>query len=260
MLDLISVRMKMGLSMSCLHPIRECTKRDIETSEFPDYFYNMKKLLLIAIIMLPFSLYPLSLQQELAVGYYDDLGITLGLRLEDEKSHFPVYIQGRLGITYQFDPGNAEDARKIFINDNQGGNIQEHGQSYLLALDLGWKILQKDSLQLELNVSGIMNHYNAHFAFIGNNEAFIVRTTAMGIGLGGGMNLDISDSQTSLIIKGGVEYFPKSRIDAHGTYYYTPDGNDDKTRQDYGYSDADGSINQPVFRPYMMVGIIFPIG
>ena len=214
----------------------------------------------IFIILLPLSLCSLSVYQELAVGYYDDMGITLGLRLEDEKSHFPLYIQGRAGTTYQFEPGNAEDARKIFINDNQGGNIQEYGQSYMLALDIGWMMVQKDSMQLELNASGILNHYKAHFAFIGNNEAFTVKTTALGIGVGGAMKLDLSGSNSSLILKGGIEYFPKTRIDSHGTYYYTPDGNDDNPRQDYSYEDADESINQPVLRPYVMLGIIFPIG
>ena len=211
-------------------------------------------------ILFPISIYPISLHQELALGYYDDLGITLGLRMESENSQLPFYIQGRIGTTYQFEPGNAEDARKIFINDNQGGNIQEYGQSWLFAIDLGWRIHQKDDMLFEINASGILNQYNAHFAFIGNNESFTVKTRALGIGLGGNMKIGLSDSRSSLILKGGVEFFPKTRIDAHGSYFYTPDDTDDKPRNDYSYSDADDAINQPFFRPYLMVGILYPIG
>lgn len=206
------------------------------------------------------SIFSLSLYEEVALGYYEDLGVTLGLRLEDFDSQLPFYIQSRIGTTYQFDPGNAEDARKIFINDNQGGNIQEYGQSFLLALDFGWKVYQKDSIRVEMSASGLMNHYNAHFSFIGNNESFTVSTTALGVGLGCGLRIGLAESRTSFILKGGVEYFPSSRIDAHGTYYYTPDNNDDKPRNDYSYDDAKESINQPIFRPYVQVGVIFPIG
>jgi hypothetical protein len=205
-------------------------------------------------------MFSLDLYQEFAVGYYDDLGVTLGLRVEDTASDFPLYIQGRLGATYQVEPGNAEDARQFFINDNQGGNIEEYGQSYFLALDLGWKMYAKGPLNLELNVSGLLNHYQAHFTFIGNNESFTVKTTSFGIGLGANLRILFSEINSSLMVKGGVEYFPKTRIDAHGTYYYTPDGEDDNPRNDYTYDNADESINQPSFRPYVQIGLLFPIG
>ena len=220
----------------------------------------MKKFFALIILLFPVSLFSVQLYQELAVGYYNDLGVTLGLRVEDSASEFPFFLQTRIGAVYQFEPGNAEDARKIFINDTQGGNIQEYGLSYMVALDFGWKILVKESFQLELHASGLLNHYEAHYAFIGNNEAFTVKATTLGIGIGAGLRVGFSDSRTSLIVKGGLEFFPKSRIDSHGTFFYTPDGKDDKTRNDYTYEDADESINQPDFRPYVQIGILFPIG
>lgn len=78
-----------------------------------------------------------------------------------------------------------------------------------------------------------MNHYQAHYAFIGNNEMFSVRTTSFGV---------------------------KSRIESHGTFFYNPDDQDDRPRKDYTYDDAYESIEQPFFRPYIQVGILFPIG
>lgn len=220
----------------------------------------MKRIVSVIIFLFPISLFSLQLYQEVALGYYDDLGATLGLRVEDSSSNFPFFLQGRIGAIYQMDPGKAEDARQIFINDNQGGNIEEYGLSYMVSLDFGWKIQLKESLQLELFASGILNHYEAHFAFIGNNEAFTVKTTALGIGIGGSLRVALSDSRSSLILKGGLEYFPKSQIDSHGTYFYTPDGEDDNPRNDYTYENADEAINQPVFRPYVQIGILFPIG
>ena len=194
------------------------------------------------------------------MGYYDDLGVTLGLRIEDPTLQLPFYLQARVGSAYQIEPGNAEDARKIFINDNTGGNIEEYGLSYFVGIDFGWRLVLKEAIQLELNISGLWNHYEAHFSFIGNNESFSVKTDALGIGLGANLRIVFSERKSSLLIKCGVEYYPKTQIDAHGTFYYTTDGTDDNPRNDYTYEDADESINQPWFRPYVQIGIVFPIG
>lgn len=220
----------------------------------------MKKILVLIIIMISVELNAVEFYEELAVGYCSDLAVTLGVRMEDSSSSFPLYLQVRGGAAYQFSPGNADDARKIFINDNTGGSVEEFGLSYMAGIDVGWKVLTKDSLEVEIIASGLLNHYEAHFAFIGNNEAFTVKTTALGFGLGGGLRIRFSENRSSLIVKGGLEFFPKTRIDAHGTFYYNPDGQDDNPRLDYTYEDADGSINQPFFRPYVMAGILFPVG
>lgn len=220
----------------------------------------MKRFLVLLVFLFPLSLYSLQLYQEVAVGYYDDLGLTLGLRVDGSDAGLPFFIEGRVGAAYQVESGNAEDARQIFINDNSGGSIEEFGLSYMAALDFGWKIISKESIELELFASGLLNYYEAHFTFVGNNESFTVQTTAFGIGLGSNLKIALSDSRSFLILKGGIEYFPKARIDAHGTYFYTTDGEDDTPRNDYTYENADESINQPYFRPYVQIGILFPIG
>ncbi len=218
----------------------------------------MKKIFMLFLLLSPVYLYSLQLSQELAVGYYDNLGITLGLRIDEQD--FPVFAQGRIGTTYQMDPGNADDARLIFINGNQGGSVEEYGQSFLFALDLGWKAYSRDSMRLELVVSGLVNRYNANFAYIGDNEDFTVKTTAFGFGLGGNLRILLSERRSSLIVKCGMEFFPDTKFEAHGTYYYNPDNEDDNPREDYTYEDADKAVNQPGFRPYVMVGIVYPIG
>lgn len=221
----------------------------------------MKTITIILILIpLSISLHAMQLYQELSFGYYGDMGTSLALRLDDDAADFPFFIQGRMGYIYQKDPGDAEEARRIFINDNTGGNIQKYGESYMLALDLGWKWKRWDNIELEWVASGLWNYYQAHFAFIGNNEAFAVKSSPFGVGMGGNLKLRFSESRSSLILKGGVEYFPQTLIDAHGTFYYTPDGQDDHPRNAYTYEDADAAVNQPGFRVFLQIGILFPIG
>ncbi len=197
---------------------------------------------------------------EVSTGYYGDLGAGLAIRLEEPEKGFPFFLQGRGAYVYQLDPGNATEARHIFINDNEGGNVEKYGESYLLALDLGWKWKEFDKVSVEFTLSGLWNYYQAHFAFIGNNEAFTVTSAPLGVGVGGAMRMKMSKTPNFLLIKGGAEYFPKTRLDAHGTYFYTPDGEDDRPRNAYTYEDADSVVNQPEFRVYLQAGILYSIG
>lgn len=219
----------------------------------------MRKLILF-IIFIPVALSSLETYQEVALGYSEDLGVYMGLRLDNLSTDSPFFIQARGGYIYQKDPGNAEDARSIYINDGTGGSIEEYGESYLLALDLGYKLSQWNGQTIEVSISGLWNHYKAHFGFIGDNEVFAVKTSAFGLGLGGALRIPLSKTQNSLMIKTTVEYYPKTLIEAHGTFYYTPSGDDDNVRNDYTYEDADGAINQPEFRFSVLVGFLYKIG
>jgi hypothetical protein len=221
----------------------------------------MKYIMLIMITLITSPLLPaLQPYHEITLGYGQDLAVNMALRVEDSSPGFPLFVQGRLGYIYQKDPGNAELARQIFINDNQGGTIQKYGESYLVAMDLGWKAAYFEKFSLEIILSGLWNHYRANFSFLGNNEAFTVKTSPYGVGLGAAMRLPLSNRGSSLMVKSGMEYYPKALIDSHGTFFYTPDGNDDQPRNDFTYKDADGAINQPEFRFLIQVGILYPVG
>ncbi len=221
----------------------------------------MKKVLFITLfILISISVFALEPFHEISAGYYGDTGVSLALRLEEESSDFPFFIQARGGYVYQLDPGNATDARAIFINDNTGGNIEKYGESYLAAMDLGWKWTPSEKLFLEVTVSGLWNYYSAHYAFIGNNEAFTVTSDPFGIGAGAALRFPINDSSSTLLLKGGGEYFFKSQLDAHGTYYYTPDGLDERPRNDYTYEDADTAVNQPGWRAFLQIAYLYTIG
>ncbi|MDC7219059.1 MAG: hypothetical protein PQJ59_03900 [Spirochaetales bacterium] len=218
------------------------------------------KALLFLLTSSSLSLFAFEPYHEIATGYYGDAGITFALRLEEESKRSPFFIQARGGYIYQTDSGNATDARAIFINDNSGGNVEKYGESYLAALDLGWKWKSLEKMSVELTLSGLWNYYLAHYSFIGDNEAFTVTTKPFGIGVGAALRMPLSNSRSSLMLKGGAEYFPKAQLNAHGTYYYTPSGEDDKPRDGYSYDDADEAVNQPRFRPYLLIGYLYAIG
>ncbi len=220
----------------------------------------MKKTLLFILLISSVSLYSLDTYHEITAGYYGDLGATMALRFENPVADFPFFLQARGGYIYQFDSGNATEARHIFINDNTGGNIEKYGESYLVAVDLGWKWKDMDSFTIEFILSGLWNHYMAHYAFIGNNEAFTVTSSPFGIGTGANIRVPMGNTGSFFLLKGGVEYFFKARLDAHGTYFYTPDGEDDRPRNSYTYEDADAAVNQPEFRGSLQIGFLYPIG
>ena len=220
----------------------------------------IKKALFFCLFTLTYSAFSLDFFHEISAGYYGDLGISMALRLENPTPDFPFFAQVRGGYIYQFDPGNATEARKIFINDTTGGNIEKYGESYLVGIDLGWKWKDLDEFSVEFLLSGLWNYYSAHYAFIGNNEAFSVTSSPFGIGAGAAVRIPLSNTDSFFILKGGTEYFFKTRLDAHGTYFYSPDGDDDRPRNSYTYEDADSAVNQPEFRAYVQLGILYPIG
>lgn len=219
-----------------------------------------KRFLLFCLFSLSSSVFSLDLFHEVSAGYHGDLGVSMALRLEDPTPDFPFFAQLRGGYIYQGDPGNATEARKIFINDNSGGNIEKYGESYLIGIDLGWKWREMENYSVEFILSGLWNYYSAHYTFIGNNEAFSVTSSPFGIGAGAAMRIPLSNTDSFFMLKGGAEYFFKSRLDAHGTYFYSPDGDDDRPRNNYTYEDADAAVNQPELRTYLQLGVLYPIG
>jgi hypothetical protein len=127
------------------------------------------------------------------------------------------------------------------------------------GVNVGYQIMSSDSFHLSAFASGKQNVYSAFFVFTGGNEAFRVTTTQFGVG--GGLDLVIQSEPgtTGLALGAGVEYYFKSRIDSHGTYFYTPDGTDSRPRNDYTYEDADAAINQPELRPFVHLALLIPL-
>ncbi|HKJ85786.1 MAG TPA: hypothetical protein VKA06_06905 [Spirochaetia bacterium] len=209
--------------------------------------------------LLPFQAAALDVHETIHVGYRNDLAFELGFRLSEFSPELPVTATASGGYVRQVAAGNADDARSIFINDGTAGSPSEYGESWFYGISLGYELLASETFRLEAFGTGRQNIYNAYFIFTGGNEAFRVTTTQFGVGGGASLILGAGPDEVGFSLNSGVDYYFPSRIDSHGTFFYTPDGTDERPRNDYTYEDADASINQPVLRPYVSLGILLPL-
>lgn len=221
----------------------------------------MKLTIILTILLISASpILSFETYHDLSMGYNSDLGVYMGVRFDEFSKNSPIYFEARGGYVYQKDPGNATEARKIFINDNGGGQIEKFGESYKISLEVGYTWIKSENFSVDFSTSGLLDFYSANFAYIGDNEVFAVKTSAYGLGAGVALKVPISKTDNFFFIRTGVEYYFKSSIKAHGTYIYTVDGKDDNPRNDYTYEDADGVINQPAMNIYVLLGVIYKIG
>lgn len=193
-----------------------------------------------------------------ASGYRGDLSGTLGIGFRDLIPSIPIGARLTAGVAYQFDSGDATAARRIFINDNEGGSIEKWGLSHMLSLDITYRLASGKSLAIDGYAGPRVSFYSAHFGFIGNNEVFAARSDAFGLGAGMQAVLRTGPRLSTLLSAGADFYFP-AMLYAHGTYYYTPSGVDQVPRDAYTYKDADAAVNQPRFVPVAFMGFEYSL-
>jgi hypothetical protein len=70
-------------------------------------------------------------------GTMNGFGVNAGFGLHHISPKFPIGFDFSSGFVFQSDPGNAVEARKIFINDATGGNdnIVESGNACFIGLE-----------------------------------------------------------------------------------------------------------------------------
>jgi hypothetical protein len=70
-------------------------------------------------------------------GTMNGFGVNAGFGLHHIAPKFPVGFDFSAGYVFQSDPGNAVEARKIFINDATGGNnnIVESGTAFFIGVE-----------------------------------------------------------------------------------------------------------------------------
>jgi hypothetical protein len=198
----------------------------------------------------------ISLFQGIEAGYFGDVGALITLSARDLSANYPLGLKVSAGTAYQFDSGDADQARKVFINDNEGGTVQDYGLNVLVLLDVTYRLIGKNDLSIHLFGGPRGSFYSARFTFIGDNEDFVVRHNTVGLGGGAQLRLDISPKY-SLDLSAGVDYYFPSKLYGHGQFEYTPDGVDDNPRNAYTYDDADGVVNQPKLAPSVSLGFSY---
>lgn len=194
-------------------------------------------------------------------GYNMGYGAQANFTLHRSASELPFDLRAAFGYTW-LNPGNALDARRIFINNNTNGTPEKSGRSIDYRFDF---LIPK-------SIFGIQNSYlvfgprgssfKGNFAYIGGNEEFDVVSTQWG--LGGGLQSNFSmASHFNFVVAVGVDYYFPSTLHGHDTSY-SPDNDNVNPRNDnqnddepFTYKDADEAISQPRWMPYAMIGLTY---
>ena len=192
-------------------------------------------------------------------GYNRGYGIQGNVGLTNVGNDNPIELRFGFGYTW-LNPGNALDARRIFINNNTNGTPEKSGRSIDYRLDF---IFHKPIFGLKHSyiVMGPRgSSFKGNFAYIGGNEEFDVISNQWGLGLGLENRTSLA-TNLSLIVAIGLDYYIPSTLHGHDTSY-SPDGDNVNPRNDnenddepFTYKDANEAISQPGLMPYAMVGL-----
>ena len=186
------------------------------------------------------------------VGYHGGPGFQFGGKISKFAQGLPLDLQLSMGWR-SMDPGNAADARKIFINDATNGDPEKSGQMWDFRLDffyrVGWFNLERGFVYFGPRYG----FFTGNFKFIGGNEDFDITSDQWGLGLGVETYFPMSTS-FDFIMGGGIDYYFSSTLTGHDTAY-SPDNENVNPRNDYTFDDAANAVNQPGFEVRLMIGI-----
>jgi hypothetical protein len=190
-------------------------------------------------------------------GYNRGYGLQANLGYINRE--LPFELRGGVGYTF-LNPGNALEARRVFINNNTNGTPEKSGRSIDYRFDF---LIPKSifGIQNSFIVLGPRgSSFKGNFAYIGGNEEFDVVSRQWGIGGGLESRFKMS-ARLNLVIAAGLDYYFPSTLLGHDTAY-SPDNDNVNPRDDnqnddepFTYKDADKIIYQPRWMPYGMVGL-----
>ena len=200
---------------------------------------------------------PSSLTAGILTGYNRGYGLQANLGYRNNQ--LPFELRGGIGYTL-LNPGNALDARRIFINNNTNGTPEKSGRSIDYRFDF---LIPKSIFGLSnsyILVGPRGSSFKGNFAYIGGNEEFEVVSHQWG--LGGGLETRFPMSpKLNLVITAGLDYYFPSTLNGHDTSY-SPDNDNVNPRNDnenndepFTYKDADAAIYQPRWMPFALIGV-----
>ncbi len=194
-------------------------------------------------------------------GYNSGFGVQANIAVTDLAEMFPFKIQFGIGYTI-LQPGNAADARRIFINNATNGVPEKKGRTFDYRLDF---LLPMSIFKVKNSYLGFGPRYSSfkgNFKFIGGNEDFDVTTNQWGIGAGIENHFKMTE-KLNLVLVFGLDYYFKNTLYGHDTSY-SRDNNNINPRKDnqnenipFTYKDADKAITQPTFVPRALIGLSF---
>ena len=199
----------------------------------------------------------LRLSAGILTGYNRGYGIQGNLTLHNNNLPFKL----RIGVGYSFlNPGNAADARRIFVNNATNGTPEKSGRSidYRFDFMIPRSIFGMRHSYIILGPRG--SSFKGSFTYVGGNEEFEVTSQQWGGGAGIESHFNMSD-KLDLVIAAGIDYYIPSTLFGHDTSY-SPDNDNVNPRDDienndepFTYKDANKAIYQPAFMPFALIGL-----
>ena len=226
----------------------------------------MKTKIVLGILICVILAYPLRAEQPeyksqeavfssgLVLGYNDGFKFQGYAMVSNFASGFPMNARFSLGYTF-IQPGNAADARRIFINNATNGIPEDHGRILDFRMDLMFPVKLLSMERAFLIAGPRHSRFKGNFKYIGGNEDFDVTCNQWGLGSGLETYFRMSE-EIDLVLSGGLDYFFQSTLKGHDTAY-NPDDENINPREDYTYDDADKAINQPKFELSLMFGFSY---
>jgi len=186
------------------------------------------------------------------IGYNGGFGLQFNFVTSNFASEFPLNIQVGLAYT-SMNPGNAADARKIFINDATNGDPEKSGWMWDVRFDFLYQVKWLSLQQVYIYGGPRYAMFTANFYFIGGNEDFDITSDQWGLGLGLKAYFAMG-SRFDFVTSAGFDYYFPNELSGHDTRY-NPDGENVNGRNDYTYDDANNAINNPTFQLRFLVGV-----
>lgn len=190
----------------------------------------------------------------LTVGYKGGFAVRGSVGVMGFARGFPLGIEASVGYS-GLDPGNATDARRIFVNDATNGTPEKSGHAWDLRLDFVYdlQLLRSGAVYAYGGVRYSM--YLGDFVFVGGNEDFEVRSNQWGIGAGLKSKFSMSP-QIDFVLSAGLDYYLSAGLSGHDRTY-DPSGDNVNPRPGITYADADGAISQPKLQPSILIGVSY---
>jgi len=197
----------------------------------------------------------------LITGYNKGFGFRGNFTARNFEKDFPFQLRFGLGYTF-LNPGDAADARRIFINNATNGTPEKKGRSMDYRLDFMMPRAIFDIEDSYLIFGPRFSTFVGDFKYVGGNEDFEVRSHQWGIGS------DIEHhfrmiKNIEFVLNYGLDFYFPGTLTGHDTSY-SPDNDNVNPRNDnendnieFTYKDADKAINQPKFMPHIMIGLNF---
>ena len=196
-------------------------------------------------------------------GYDKGYGFQCNFTAHNFEKDFPFQL--RLGIGFTFlNPGNATDARRIFVNNATNGTPEKKGHSIDYRLDF---MIPKTVFKVEdsyLVFGPRFSTFLGDFKYVGGNEDFEVKSHQWGIGAEIEHHFRMI-KKFEFVINYGLDFYIPGKLAGHDSSY-SPDNDNVNPKNDnqndnieFVYKDADKAINQPKLMPHLMIGVNFDL-